>query len=95
MSVALRDCLQEWWHIKVTSAEQCVVRLTSQPAEREGGSRFKVEAFTVRPQSVESIEGRAGPGAGAATAGSEWAHEYEKAKTGRYGGAWRKGADGQ
>ena len=79
----------------MTSSEQCVVRLTSQPAERTGGSRFKVEAFTVRPQSVESLEGRAGPGDGATSAGSEWAHEYEKTKTGRYGGAWRKGAGGQ
>lgn len=69
------------------------MRLASQPTGRDGGSRFKVEALTVRPQSVESREGRAGDGA--AAAGSEWAHEYEKAKTGHYGGAWRKGADGQ
>ena len=78
----------------MTSSEQCVVRLTSQPASRKGGARFKVEAFTVRPQSVESGEGRAGDGE-ASSAGSEWAHGYERTKSGRYGGAWRKGAKGQ
>ena len=89
----MRIWLQEWWHIKVTSSEQCVMRLTSQPTGRDGGSRFKVEAFTVRPQSIENVEGQAGNGT--SLAGSEWAHAVEKGRTGFYGGAWRKQGGGQ
>ncbi|KAK9836029.1 hypothetical protein WJX81_007152 [Elliptochloris bilobata] len=87
--------IKEWWHIRVSASEQCVVRLTSTPTGREGGSRFKVEAFTVRPQSTgDNEEGIAG---NVTAAGSEWAHNYEASRAGHYAtaGAWRNKGSGQ
>ena len=43
--------------MRVTADPECVVRLTNVGPERPGGSRFKLEALTVRPGDYFMGEG--------------------------------------
>lgn len=92
----LTKASQEWWHIIVTSSPECVLRLTTQQPEREGRSRFKLEAITVRPRDTGRVEGLiSGIDSRLPKPGSEFAFNYEQSLKGNHGGKWRKEGSGQ
>lgn len=86
--------VQEWWHFKVTSSPECIVRLTSQKPVRAGGTKFKVEALTVRPKSTGWFDEGLGS-TNPAMPGSELHHHWEQNVQGRYGGAWHSMMPGE